>query len=88
MSYAVAYCQWSDGRPSSGAFSDAYFSVDIVSRVKSIEETANRFPGYGLVEFNCGTVRPIGFDTRDEKDPRTSGIWLTRTCIIFGQQKA
>ena len=44
------------------------FSVDLVSRVASIDETLSRFPGFGLVQFNCGAVRAIRFDTRDEKD--------------------
>jgi hypothetical protein len=55
-------------RPSSAAFDDAVFSVDIAARTTP-DETRRRFRiVLKLVEFNCGLARGIGFDTRDERD--------------------
>jgi hypothetical protein len=64
-----AHWNGSENRPSSAAFDDAVFSVDIASRT-TVEQTRSRFRiVLQLVQFNCGTARTIGFDTRDEQDP-------------------
>lgn len=56
--------------PSSAAFSYPVFSADIASK-SSPKKTLCRFqPGSGLVRFNCGEARVIGFDPREEPDPR------------------
>ena len=63
--------QWAQalGRPSSAAFDEAVFSVDIASRTTP-DETRRRFNSViELVQFNCGAARAIGFETRDERDP-------------------
>lgn len=69
---AITYPIWWDtreNRPSSAAFDDHVFSVDRVKLTTSPDDTLNRFrPGTGLVKFNCGQARTIGFDTRDEID--------------------
>jgi hypothetical protein len=59
-------------RPSSAAFSDEVFSVEIASRTTP-EHTAARKrddPKFELriVTFHCGDARSLGFDTRDERD--------------------
>jgi hypothetical protein len=62
---------WPEGanRPSSAAFDDAVFSVDVKSKTTP-QETAARFRGVTrLAEFNCGQAKAIGFETRDELDP-------------------
>jgi hypothetical protein len=62
---------WPDGmnRPSSAAFDDPVFSVDVKSRTTP-RETAARFRNVTrIAEFNCGRARGIGFETRDELDP-------------------
>jgi hypothetical protein len=68
---AILYpLQWAvdANRPSSAAFDDAVFSVDIASRTTP-HETASRFHSVlRLVRFNCGEARSQGFDTRDEID--------------------
>ncbi len=57
-----------ENRPSSAAFDDEVFSVDLKSRTTP-QETASRFRmTLNLVEFNCGGARALGFDTRDERD--------------------
>jgi hypothetical protein len=58
-------------RPSSAAFRvDSPFSVDIVSLAGSPESTlAHLPPGSGLVQFNSGNARLVGFDARQELDP-------------------
>lgn len=64
--------QWVEhlDRPSSAAFDEEVFSVDIVSRTTP-EQTRNRFHFVlELVVFNCGDARNIGFETRDELDPQ------------------
>jgi hypothetical protein len=56
-------------RPSSAAFDDEVFSVDVKSRTTP-QQTASRFRNViRLAEFNCGQARAIGFETRDELDP-------------------
>lgn len=68
---AIIYPYWWDSenrRPSSAAFRERKFSVDIASRTTP-EATLARFSaGSGLVEFNCGEARQIGFDARQERD--------------------
>jgi hypothetical protein len=64
--------QWAaeQNRPSSAAFDDMVFSVDLKSRTTP-RETASRFRmTLSLVEFNCGDARALGFDTRDERDEK------------------
>ncbi len=57
-------------QPSSAAFNYPKFSVDIASRCTVEEALARRRkPGCGLVRFNCGAARELGFDARDELDP-------------------
>ena len=68
---AILYPHWwvedREG-PSSAAFDDPVFSVDIASRTTPIE-SANRFRNVNkIAEFNCGEARGLGFDTRDEPD--------------------
>jgi hypothetical protein len=58
-----------EGRPSSAAFRHPRFSVDVVSLAGSPEHTLSHLPvGSGLVSFNCGAARQIGFVTRLERD--------------------
>jgi hypothetical protein len=62
---------WAEGhnRPSSAAFDDEVFSVDLKSRTTP-RKTAARFRmTLHLVEFPCGEARTLGFETRDERDP-------------------
>jgi hypothetical protein len=60
-----------ENRPSSAAFKSPVFSVDIASLVGSPANTLSRFPrGCGLVQFNCGDAKAIGFVARQEIDPR------------------
>ena len=62
---------WPDGmsRPSSAAFDDPVFSVDVKSRTTP-RKTAARFRNVTrIAEFNCGRARGIGFETRDELGP-------------------
>ena len=62
---------WPDGmnRPSSAAFDDPIFSVDVKSRTTP-RQTAARFRNVTrIAEFNCGQGTRIGFETRDELDP-------------------
>lgn len=55
--------------PSSAAFKHPSFSADIASK-SSPKKTLDRFDiGSGLVSFNCGDARVIGFDSREEPDP-------------------
>jgi hypothetical protein len=60
-------------RPSSAAFDEPKFSVNIAS-LTSIDETVRRLsvelgrPKGGVVEFNCGRARQLGFDARLEAD--------------------
>lgn len=69
---AILYpLQWAEGqdRPSTAAFDEEVFSVDIASRTTP-DRTKARFRFVlKLVEFNCGQARRIGFETRDERDP-------------------
>jgi hypothetical protein len=68
---AILYpLQWAEAqnRPSSAAFDDEVFSVDLKSKTTP-QKTASRFRmTLHLVEFNCGEARGLGFETRDELD--------------------
>jgi hypothetical protein len=55
-------------RPSSAAFDDEVFSVDLKSRTTPRETASRVRMALNLVEFNCGEARALGFDTRDERD--------------------
>jgi len=57
-------------RPSSAAFRHAEFSVDIASLAGSPQHTLSHLtPGSGVVSFNCGQARQLGFDAHQEPDP-------------------
>src|SRR5205809_1123320 len=59
-----------EGRPSSAVFRHPDFSTDVVSLAGSPDYTLSHLPARsGLVEFNCGKAREIGFDARHEPDP-------------------
>lgn len=68
---AITYKHWwaeSLNRPSSAAFNEDVFSVDIESRTTP-QATASRFRDVTLLaKFNCGFARKLEFDTREEKD--------------------
>ncbi len=60
-----------ENRPSSAAFKQPDFSTDIVSIARTPEHTLSRFPaGCGLVFFNYGDAKAIGFLARKEVDPQ------------------
>ena len=62
---------WPNGmsRPSSAAFDESIFSVDVKSKTTP-QQTIARFRNVTrLAEFNCGRAKEIGFETRDELDP-------------------
>lgn len=63
--------QWVEhlNRPSSAAFDEEVFSVDLASRTTPAQTRARFNLVLELVAFNCGEARAIGFDTRDELDP-------------------
>jgi hypothetical protein len=70
----VAPSQWdpSIDLPSSAFFDDDVISAELCSRATP-QETVGRQVARGkkalyLVQFNCGSARQIGFDTRDERD--------------------
>src|SRR3989442_8476723 len=57
-------------RPSSAAFRFPSFSVDVASLAVSPQFTLAHLPaGSGLVSFNCGQARTLGFDGHLEPDP-------------------
>jgi hypothetical protein len=59
-----------EGRPSSAAFKHPDFSTDISSIAGSADYTLRRFPaGCGLVAFNYGDAKALGFLARQELDP-------------------
>jgi hypothetical protein len=63
-----------EGRPSSAAFRHPDFSTDVVSLAGTPAFTLGHLPpGSGLVRFNCGAARAIGFDARLEADPENPG---------------
>ena len=60
-----------ENRPSSAAFRHPDFSTDIVSIAGTPDYTLSRFgPGCGLVLFNYGDAKLIGFLARKELDPQ------------------
>lgn len=63
--------QWNEAgnRPSSAAFDEEVFSVDVASRTTPAATRSRFRMVLQLVQFNCGRARAIGFDTRDELDP-------------------
>ena len=70
----VAWWVEEEGRPSSAAFKHPDFSVDVVSLAGSHIHTLGHLPpGSGVVQFNCGAARLIGFTTRLEPDPEQPG---------------
>lgn len=59
-----------EGRPSSAAFRHAKFSVDIALLAVSVQHTLDHLvAGSGVVSFNCGAARGLGFDAHQEPDP-------------------
>ena len=59
-----------EGTPSSAAFKQPEFSTDVVSLAGSPEYTLSRFPaGCGLILFNYGDAKGLGFAARLELDP-------------------
>jgi hypothetical protein len=62
-------------RPSSAAFDEPKFSVNMASRT-TVEHTKRQLredlarPDGGIVSFGCGRARELGFDARDERDER------------------
>lgn len=73
LSRAITSRDWwvaAEQRVSSAAFAFPAFSVDRAS-LAAPEETLSRFAeGTGLVQFNAGIARQIGFDARQELDAR------------------
>jgi hypothetical protein len=58
-------------RPSSAALKQPDFSTDRVSIAKTPDYTLRRFPpGCGLIQFNYGDAKEIGFIAREEIDPQ------------------
>ncbi len=56
-------------RPSSAAFTFPSFSVDVAALARSPTHTLAHLPaGCGLVAFNCGQARALGFNARLEPD--------------------
>jgi hypothetical protein len=59
-----------ENRVSSAAFAFPVFSVDMAT-LATPDQTLSRFAaGSGLVQFNAGAARQIGFDARQEIDAR------------------
>lgn len=71
LSRAITSRDWwvaAENRVSSAAFAFPVFSVDIAS-LANPEQTLSRFKaGCGLVQFNSGAARQLGFDARQEID--------------------
>jgi hypothetical protein len=63
------------GRPSSAAFHEPKFSVNVAS-LTTLAETERQLreqlgkPDAGIVSFQCGRARELGFDARHEIDDR------------------
>ena len=60
-------------RPSSAAFDEPKFSVNVASLTTVPETTRQlhedlRKPDGGIVSFNCGRARELGFDAKLERD--------------------
>jgi hypothetical protein len=65
---AAAAVWFPGGVLSSAAFSHPVFSADI-ARLTTPDQTLSRWPaGSGIVAFNCGAARAIGFDARHEPE--------------------
>jgi hypothetical protein len=63
-----------ENRPSSAAFKQPDFSTVVASLIASWQETLSRFDdGCGVVSFNYGVAKGIGFLARIEPDPENSG---------------
>ena len=80
-------------RPSSAAFRvTPPFSVDIVSLAGSPEFTLGHLPaGCGLVMFNTGKARALGFDARhetDEENPENKAHAHVYTALVGNPRKA
>jgi hypothetical protein len=73
LSRAITSRDWwvaDENRVSSAAFAFPLFSVDRAS-LATPEQTLRRFTSStGLVQFNAGLARQIGFDARQELDER------------------
>src|SRR4051794_34537228 len=73
---AILYPHWwveEKSRPSSAAFDEETFSVDVKTKTTP-QQTAARFQNVTrFAEFNCGRAREIGFETRDELDLNQPG---------------
>lgn len=71
LSRAITSRDWwvaAENRVSSAAFAFPVFSVDLAS-LATPEQTLSRFnAGCGLVQFNAGAARQLGFDARHEID--------------------
>lgn len=71
LSRAITSRDWwvaTEARVSSAAFAFPVFSVDRAS-LASPGQTLGRFrQGSGLVQFNAGAARELGFDARQELD--------------------
>lgn len=65
---AAAGVWFPNGVLSSTAFSYPVFSADVAS-LSSVQETLARWPdGSGIVGFNSGQARQLGFDARHEPE--------------------
>jgi len=75
LSRAVTSPNWwvaTENRVSSAAFAFPVFSVDMAS-LATPDQTLSRFRiGSGLVQFNAGDARHLGFDARQEIDAQFS----------------
>lgn len=87
--------QWVEhlNRPSSAAFDEEVFSVDLASRTTP-KQTRSRFQSViELVAFHCGAARSIGFETRDELDPLRpdnpahAHVYLVGYCDLSAKQR-
>lgn len=68
---ALTHPAWwkpNEGRASSAAFNWPKFSVDIASLTTAELTLATFLPGTGLVSFQCGEARQLGFQTHHEID--------------------
>jgi len=60
-----------ENRPSSASFKQPDFSTDVARIAGSPDYTLSRFPkGCGLVSFNYGDAKAIGYTARLEIDPQ------------------
>src|SRR5688572_19103663 len=78
--------QWSaaESRPSSAAFDDDFFSVDIASLTTYVAVRARFRQIFKLVQFNCGLARLIEFYSHHEPDPQFPDN-LAHAHVYFGQ---